>query len=46
MLSGDVTADQLRLAAEETELAVDDVRTRLADYAPLFGFRLPPYERT
>ncbi|WP_430382762.1 HD domain-containing protein [Streptomyces sp. P10-4] len=46
VLSGDVTADQLRLAAEETELAVDDVRTRLADYAPLFGFRLPPYERT
>ncbi|GGS57192.1 wHTH domain-containing protein [Streptomyces cinerochromogenes] len=44
-LSGDVTADQLRLAAEETDLAEDDVRVRLADYAPLFGFRLPPHER-
>ncbi|MFF5534645.1 caspase family protein [Streptomyces cinerochromogenes] len=45
-LSGDVTADQLRLAAEETDLTEDDVRVRLADYAPLFGFRIPPHERT
>ncbi|QTD99807.1 Chaperone protein HtpG [Streptomyces cyanogenus] len=46
VLSGDVSEDHLRLAAQETELTVDDVRARLADHAPLFGFRLPPYERT
>ncbi|WP_225824366.1 caspase family protein [Streptomyces naphthomycinicus] len=45
VLAGDVSADHLRLAAEETESTVDDVRARLADYAPLFAFRLPPDER-
>ncbi|MEV4335592.1 caspase family protein [Streptomyces sp. NPDC049590] len=46
VLSGEVGAGHLELAAEETELTVDEVRARLADYAPLFGFRLPPHERS
>ncbi|NYV73340.1 caspase family protein [Streptomyces sp. UH6] len=40
-LRGDVPEDHLRLAAEETDLTVAQVRERLAYYAPLFGFRLP-----
>ncbi|MFF4250836.1 caspase family protein [Streptomyces sp. NPDC001663] len=40
-LSGTVTDDHIQLAAEETELTPDDVRGRLAYYAPLFGFQLP-----
>ncbi|MEU8028692.1 caspase family protein [Streptomyces sp. NPDC049099] len=43
-LSGDLSADQVLLASEETDLDVDEVRERLRDYAPLFGFRLPPDE--
>ncbi|WP_191878398.1 HD domain-containing protein [Streptomyces filipinensis] len=43
-LSGDLTEDQVLLASEETDLTADEVRERLGDYAPLFGFRLPPYE--
>ncbi|EST29478.1 HD domain-containing protein [Streptomyces roseochromogenus] len=44
-LSGDVSEDQVLLASEETDLTVDEVRERLQDYAPLFGFRLPlPHE--
>ncbi|MEU8466415.1 caspase family protein [Streptomyces sp. NPDC029006] len=46
VLSGDVSGDHIRLAAEETDLTAGDVRARLLDYAPLFGFRLPPYERS
>ncbi|AYN40342.1 GTP-binding protein [Streptomyces dangxiongensis] len=46
VLSGDVPEDHIRLAAEETDLTADDVRARLRDYAPLFGLRLPPYERS
>ncbi|MEU6667050.1 caspase family protein [Streptomyces sp. NPDC046727] len=46
VLSGEVTEDHLGLAAEETDLTTDEVRARLQDYAPLFGYRLPPYERT
>ncbi|MEU3414946.1 caspase family protein [Streptomyces sp. NPDC006658] len=46
VLSGEAGADHLDLAAEETDLTVDEVRARLADYAPLFGFRPPPHERT
>jgi hypothetical protein len=45
VLSQEVGADHLDLAAEETGLTVDEVRARLADYAPLFGFRPPPHER-
>lgn len=45
-LSGEVGVEHLVLAAEETDLTVDEVRARLVDYAPLFGFRLPPHERT
>ncbi|MBL1083130.1 caspase family protein [Streptomyces actinomycinicus] len=41
-LTGDVSEDHLGLAAEETGLTADEVRTRLQDYAPLFGLRLPP----
>ncbi|MEV5873687.1 caspase family protein [Streptomyces sp. NPDC052101] len=43
-LSGDVSEDQVLLASEETDLSVDEARERLKDYAPLFGFRVPPYE--
>jgi hypothetical protein len=41
-LSGEVTDEHVRLAAEETDLSSAEVRDRLAYYAPLFGFRLPP----
>ena len=45
-LSGEVGAGHVELAAEETDLTADQVRTRLAYYAPLFGLTVPvpPYE--
>ncbi|POX56487.1 GTP-binding protein [Streptomyces sp. Ru71] len=44
-LKGEVTDDHIQLAAEETELTVDEVRRRLVHYAPLFGLHLAAQER-
>ncbi|MFI0978795.1 caspase family protein [Streptomyces sp. NPDC021093] len=43
-LTGPVDPDHIRLCHEETDLDVDGVRARLASYAALFSFQLPPPE--
>lgn len=43
-LSGEVTEEHIRLAAEETGLDTLEVHRRLTHYAPLFGFRVPSGE--
>ncbi|WP_193241698.1 caspase family protein [Streptomyces phaeolivaceus] len=41
-LAGEVPDEHILLASEETDLSCGEVRDRLAYYAPLFAFRLPP----